>query len=175
MSLVDVIRHARPSSPVLAFALALALGFCPPGVGAQQQLLEQDLARTDQAITDTQAELERALAGYDQEAVARASRRIRELKRRRVDIAAKIAAELKRDDIAETTLLVRRRESMRGRLEELEREEAAAAAAFKARPGSGPAVRLRDLNLEIIRLKEDLKRADELARTSGGAASPDRP
>ncbi len=167
VSLVNLVRCLRPSLPTLS--AVLLLGFAPPGRATDRVILERDLVHADQSIAEAQSELDRALSGYDEEAIVAAGRRLRELKRRRDEINGEIVTEKQREYKAEITLLVRQRESMRSRLAELERRETAAAAAFDESPGPGSAARLRDLSLEIIRLKGDLDRADAFARASGQA------
>lgn len=147
-------------------ALCLVL-YLPPGSGSEPGLPNAELIETDQAIIETQAELDRVLTGYDPDAIAEVGRRLRRLKQRRERISAEIAADKTHAQTSEVSQLVRQREGMRSRLADLEGQIQEAAGAFNADPGPTRAARLRDLNLELIQLRGDLDKAERAARGTG--------
>jgi hypothetical protein len=167
--------------------LGLILGLCLCSIavaGNEALFMEQELKRVDQLIGETQAELQTALADYDQKVLSAIGSRLRELKLRRAGIVRRFTETQDQQRRNESAQLVRERPEIARQLEALKPQIRDAAAAFAANPTPGHGARLRALSAQEIELKSRLESADTVTKddankgtagTGGPAAVGTRP
>ena len=155
---------------VLLFGLVVTeIAFAQSAISA----LEQNLVRIDRFIAETQAELEVALAGYDQAAIQATGERIRELKRRRARTAQELAVANEQQRQHEAGALRRLRPELMRRLEAIEPQVEKAATAFDEQRTPSRGGTLRALTVEEIGIQEDLSTANAAAREGGAEDAGD--
>lgn len=145
----------------------------PPAAlaGSDLVLLQQDLTKVDQVIAEAETELESMLRTYDQPAIRKIGRRLRELKQRRDKIAHDITQAEATQRRNEAGALLYQRPEIQHRLEVIEPQVDQAAAAFDAAPTPRRGANLSDLTVQEIDLKHKLETANRAARKPAAPAA----